>query len=392
MTIRVLFWVQHLLGTGHLRRALTLARAMAEAGLRVVVASGGMPAPWLGANRVELIQLPPVRASDLTFASLLDEHDRPVDHRLLAMRRERLLALFRELRPQVVITEMFPFGRRAFRSELIPLLEAAAAARPRPWRLCSVRDVLVRKPDPEGYAWMLEQARAHYDRVLVHTDPRLIPFELTFPHARELGARLVETGYVVEPPAPPSAEGRGEVLVSAGGGRVGAALLEAAITARDRSRLRERPWRLIAGGNLAGATYEGVRIALPEGCILERQREDFPALLANSLLSISQAGYNTVLEGLRFQKPMVLVPFETATETEQRTRAERLVQLGLAEVVWESGLTPQRLAGAVDRAFGRLPGAWPDVALDGGLRTARLVARWAAAPAPREGAGPEGPG
>jgi predicted glycosyltransferase len=392
MTIRVLFWVQHLLGTGHLRRALTLARAMAEAGLRVVVASGGMPAPWLGANRVELIQLPPVRASDLTFASLLDEHDRPVDHRLLAMRRERLLALFRELRPQVVITEMFPFGRRAFRSELIPLLEAAAAARPRPWRLCSVRDVLVRKPDPEGYAWMLEQARAHYDRVLVHTDPRLIPFELTFPHARELGARLVETGYVVEPPAPPSAEGRGEVLVSAGGGRVGAALLEAAITARDRSRLRERPWRLIAGGNLAGATYEGVRIALPEGCILERQREDFPALLANSLLSISQAGYNTVLEGLRFQKPMVLVPFETATETEQRTRAERLVQLGLAEVVWESGLTPQRLAGAVDRAFRRLPGAWPDVALDGGLRTARLVARWAAAPAPREGAGPEGPG
>jgi predicted glycosyltransferase len=392
MTIRVLFWVQHLLGTGHLRRALTLARAMAEAGLRVVVAGGGMPAPWLGANRVELIQLPPVRASDLTFASLLDEHDRPVDHRLLAMRRERLLALFRELRPQVVITEMFPFGRRAFRSELIPLLEAAAAARPRPWRLCSVRDVLVRKPDPEGYAWMLEQARAHYDRVLVHTDPRLIPFELTFPHARELGARLVETGYVVEPPAPPSAEGRGEVLVSAGGGRVGAALLEAAITARDRSRLRERPWRLIAGGNLAGATYEGVRIALPEGCILERQREDFPALLANSLLSISQAGYNTVLEGLRFQKPMVLVPFETATETEQRTRAERLVQLGLAEVVWESGLTPQRLAGAVDRAFRRLPGAWPDVALDGGLRTARLVARWAAAPAPREGAGPEGPG
>jgi predicted glycosyltransferase len=386
----VLFWVQHLLGSGHLKRALILARAMAEAGLRVVVASGGMPAPWLGASGVDLVQLPPVRASDRTFAGLLDQHGRPVDDRLRAMRRERLLALFRELRPRVVITEMFPFGRRAFRFELIPLLEAAAAARA--WRLCSVRDVLVRKPDPEGYAWMLEQARAHYDRVLVHTDPRIIPFELTFPHARALGARLVETGYVVEPDVARTADGRGEVVVSAGGGRVGAALLEIAIAARGRSRLREQPWRLIAGGNLADDAFARLSAGLPEGCVLERQREDFPALLANSLLSISQAGYNTVLEGLRFQKPMVLVPFETATETEQRTRAERLVELGLAEAVWESELTPRMLAGAIDRASRRRLHEWPALALDGSARTARLVARCAAAPAPESSAGPEVPG
>jgi predicted glycosyltransferase len=330
-----------------------------------------------------------VRASDPTFAGLLDERGRPVDDRFRAMRRDRLLALFDELRPRVVITEMFPFGRRAFRFELIPLLEAAAAARPRPWRLCSVRDVLVRKPDPEGYAWMLEQARAHFDRVLVHTDPRVIPFGLTFPHARALGARLVETGYVVEPEVARSAEGGGEVLVSAGGGRVGAALLEVAIAARGRSRLRARPWRLTAGGNLPAAAFEKLGAGLPEGVILERQRDDFPALLANSLLSISQAGYNTVVEGLRFRKPMVLVPFETASETEQRTRAEHLVKLGLAQVVRESELTPQRLAGAIDRAARRRAHRWPALALDGATRTAGLVAGCMAAPAPEAAARPE---
>jgi predicted glycosyltransferase len=380
----VLFWVQNLLGSGHLRRALILARAMAKEGLRVVVASGGTPAPWLGADGVELVQLPPVRASDLTFADLLDEHDRPIDDRFRATRRERLLALFEELRPRAVITEMYPFGRRAFRFELIPLLEAAAAARPRPWRLCSVRDVLVRKPDPERSLWMLEQARGGYDAVLAHTDPRVIPFALTFPHARALGERLIETGYVVEPPPRPTVEGRGEVLVSAGGGRVGAALLEAAIRARAGSRLRTRPWRLVAGGNLPGDAFENLSVRLPEGCILEHRREDFAALLANSLLSVSQAGYNTVVEGLRFQKPMVLVPFETATETEQRTRAERLVELGLAEVVWESGLTPYRLAGAIDRAAGPRPSGWSALALDGAARTARLVSTWAAASADPE--------
>ena len=385
----VLFWVQHLLGSGHLKRAATLARAMATRGLRVVIASGGMPAPWLVGDGVELVQLPPVRASDLSFASLLDEHDQPIDDRFRALRRDRLLALFDELRPRAIVTEMFPFGRRAFRFELVPLLEAAARARPRPWRLCSVRDVLVQKPDPDGYAWMLAQARAHFDRILAHTDPQLIPFGLTFPHAAALGERLVETGYVIEPLTATTAEGRGEVLVSAGGGRVGAALLDLALAARPLSSLHEHPWRLVAGGNVAGDAFQALRARIPQGVVLERQREDFPALLANSLLSISQAGYNTVLEGLRFQKPMVLVPFETATETEQKTRAERLVNLGLAEAVWESELTPRALAGAIDRARRARPGGRPAFALDGAGRTADLVAALAATPAPDLTAAPE---
>jgi predicted glycosyltransferase len=166
-------------------------------------------------------------------------------------------------------------------------------------------------------------------------------------------------------------------------------LLEAALQARPLSRLRARPWRLIAGGNLPGDAFQTLNARLPGGMILDRQRDDFPALLANSLLSISQAGYNTVLEGLRFHKPMVLVPFETATETEQRTRAERLVDLGFAEVVWESELTPQALAGAVDRAWRTRPVRRPELRLDGAARSADLVAALAATPVPDPIAAPE---
>jgi predicted glycosyltransferase len=88
----VLFWVQHLLGSGHLKRAAILARAMTKRGLRVVMATGGTPAPWLVGDDLDLVQLPPVRASDLSFTSLLDEHDRPIDDRFRTMRRDRLLA------------------------------------------------------------------------------------------------------------------------------------------------------------------------------------------------------------------------------------------------------------------------------------------------------------
>jgi predicted glycosyltransferase len=383
--MRVLFWVQHLLGTGHLKRAATLARALVERGLEVTLVSGGPPAPWLVPDGVALVQLPWVRARDLAFSALVDADDRPIDDIFRAARRERLLACFTALEPRVVITEMFPFGRRAFRFELLPLLAAAAAARPRPWLVGSVRDILVPKPVRERYSWMRDLALAHYDRVLVHTDPALIPFDLTFPFARDLGTRLVNTGYVVET-GPPARAGD-EVLVSAGGGRVGSALVAAAIAARPLSRQRDRPWRVIAGGAVDGAGLPSRPTALPPGIAVEHQRDDFQSLLAKSLLSVSQAGYNTVVEVLSLGKPMVLVPFETVTETEQRLRAERLSALGLAEVVLGGELTPSTLARAIDRVVAQPPERRPALDLDGAGTSARLVAELAARGAREEAAG-----
>jgi len=386
--MRVLFWVQQLLGSGHLKRAATLARAMADEGLEVTLAAGGMPMAFVLPRRVEVVQLPAIRTSDPSFAQLVDAVGQPVHDALWQERQARLQHLLAERRPQVLITEMFPFGRRAFRRELLPLLEAAAAMRPRPWRLCSVRDILVRKPTAESYAWMRDLALAHYDRILVHTDPQLIPFDLTFPFAAALRDRLVETGYVVDAAATPAGypPGPPEVLVSAGGGRVGAALLEAALEARGLTGLAKAPWRLVAGGNLAVDRFAALAARLPDGVALDRQRADFDGLFANSLLSVSQAGYNTVVEGLRLGKPMVLVPFETASETEQRIRAERLASLGLAEVVWERELAASSLARAIDAAYRRPASAGPGLDraalnLDGAVTTARLVAALARQPA-----------
>jgi predicted glycosyltransferase len=391
--MRVLFWVQQLLGSGHLKRAATLARAMADEGLEVTLAAGGMPMPSLLPAGIEVVQLPAIRTSDPSFAQLVDAAGRALDDAIWQERQARLQHLLAERRPQVLITEMFPFGRRAFRRELLPLLEAAAAMRPRPWRLCSVRDILVKKPTLEGYAWMRDLALAHYDRILVHTDPQLIPFDLTFPFAAALRDRLVDTGYVVDAVAPAAAPSPGlaEVLVSAGGGRVGAALLEAAIEARGLTSLAQAPWRLVAGGNLDADRFAALEARLPDGVALDRHRPDFDALFANSLLSVSQAGYNTVVEGLRLGKPMVLVPFETASETEQRIRAERLASLGLAEAVWESALAASSLAQAIDAAY-RRPARTGPVAdpaalnltalnLDGAATTARLVRALARQPA-----------
>ena len=64
---KVLFYVQHLLGIGHLKRATTLARAMTDAGLQVTVVSGGEYVPVIDDSGMEFVQLPAIRAEDRTF-------------------------------------------------------------------------------------------------------------------------------------------------------------------------------------------------------------------------------------------------------------------------------------------------------------------------------------
>jgi predicted glycosyltransferase len=375
--MRVLFWVQHLLGTGHLRRALTLGQAMAAHGLEVMIASGGAPLVLELPERVALAQLTPLRAADEAFA-IQGTDGRPVDAALWQARRAQLLDLYDRLRPRVLMTEMFPFGRRAFRDELLPLLEAAG--RHGVWRIASVRDVLVQKAAPEHYHWMRDLTLARYDRVFVHTDPLLVPFGLTFPFAADLGPRLVSTGYVAPPAvtSPIGGQAPSEILVSAGGGRVGRALLEAALGARPLSHLGgDVPWRLVTGVGFPREHLARLAQGAPEGIIIEHEREDFQALLANSLLSVSQAGYNTVVEALRYKKRMVLVPFETGTETEQRVRADRLAAAGLAVTVAAGELDAQHLASAIDAALGASRTPSQAVDLDGATRTADLVARLA---------------
>src|SRR6202008_1163699 len=107
-------------------------------------------------------------AADESFRTLLDETGAAVDETWRTRRRALLLARFEAVRPDVVITELFPLGRRAMSFELVPLLEAAYGRSPRPLMLASVRDVLAGKSDPKKTDEMVARTLAWYDRVLVH--------------------------------------------------------------------------------------------------------------------------------------------------------------------------------------------------------------------------------
>lgn len=386
MAGRVFFYVQHLLGIGHLKRSATLASALAAAGLEVTFASGGPAVPGIAPEGARLVQLPAASAADLSFRTLVDESGRAVDEAWKRRRAAALMDAWREASADVLLIELFPFGRRQMRFELLPLLEAACSAAPRPVIVSSVRDILGGgQKDPKKQDEMLATFGKYFDHVLVHSDPDLVSFDRTFRHAPRLGARLHYTGFISDRLAASSrgetTTGAGEVVVSAGGGAVGMPLLRTAIQARQLTRLRDRTWRVIAGINCAEADYEALvqlaRKEVGEGVIVERFRPDFPSLIANCELSISQAGYNTLMDILQAGARAVVVPFAEGGETEQGLRAQLLAARGLVEVVPESGLTPAALAAATDRAARRprMPAAAAN--LEGAAESAALVAKWA---------------
>ena len=375
MTPSVLFYVQYLLGIGHLQRSLRIAEALAQDGIAVTRVSGGKPVALPRNPSIRFVQLTPVGARDARF-ELIDSAGNPIDDALREARRAALLAAFATARPDAVVLEGFPFARRAFRFELEPLIGAVRATTPRPRLLCSVRDIVVIRDDPRRHRDIVERVRCDFDAVLVHGDPALIPFDASFPAAPDIADRVIYTGYVCPPAGPTDGAAPtdgDEVVVSAGGGAAGHALLKAALAARRSGCLAGLQWRLLTGTNLPEPDFAALCADAPAGVAVERFCYNFVNLLRTCRVSVSQAGYNTVLDILAARARAVLVPFAAGRETEQLMRAERLAALGAVEVVRENALSPQNLAAAIERAAVREPAA---VAIDtgGAACTARLIA------------------
>ena len=378
-TPRVLIYVQHLLGTGHVMRAAAIGRALTAHGCPVTMVCGNTLPPTLETDGLNVISLPPVRARDASFRELVDENDEAITDAWKARRRDLLLQVYEDCQPDVILTETYPFGRRQMSFELEPLMETARARANPPLIVGSVRDILVPKPDPRKEEAMAEVALRYFDLILVHSDADMVRLGDSFRYADRVEHLLTYTGYVylAKPADPPADDGKDEVVVSCGGGVGAFHLLDCASKARAHStRAGDTRWRLLAGYHMSEDEFDTLKTAAPDGVIVERARPDFPGLLRRARVSVSQAGYNTTLDVLAAGVPSVLVPFAQLEESEQTVRATALAEHGRVVYAQDTTLTPQSLARAVDDALG-MPMKDHPTGMDGADVSARtLLEAW----------------
>lgn len=379
----VLFYVQHLQGIGHVVRSRRIAEALARAGFDVSLVLGGLPVDGLAPDGLNVIQLPPLKAGPASFRDLLTATGEVADSAYKDRRREMLLDAFDITRPDIVLIEAFPFDRPQMHFELVPLLEQAATARPRPLIVSSIRDILQFKPNPDRDRTALELLESYFDHVLVHGAPALAKLGDTFRHADRIAGMVTYTGIVA--PAAPSAppDERFDVIISTGGGATdGHALLDAAMRARPLSRvLRDARWLALTGPYVDAVHQTSLAsTAAMSGVTLRAFVPGLANLLAAARVSISQAGYNTVADLLRTGCRAVLCPYAGIRQNEQSERAARLAAGGWAVAVPHDEISPEAIAVAVDRATA-MPVPRHSLDLDGASRTASvlqmLYSQWA---------------
>jgi len=373
----ILFYCQHSLGMGHLVRSLALADGFSRR-FRVVLLNGGrMPKGIIVPAGIEVVNLPPLGMND---AGALVSYDKRVSVDRALDRRQRIIReSFAKLRPAVVLVELFPFGRKKFAGELLPLLHAARQPETRALVVCSLRDILVsqRKKQQEHDDRAATWANEFFDLVLVHSDPSFARFEESFQPRIPLRVPVQYTGFVVprgvtlrRGPSP-----RKSIVVSAGGGVVGEPLLRLAIEAHQHfAEDAGIEMKIIGGPLLPQESWQLLR-SLARGrkrLKLIRHVSDLAGELSAAAVSISQAGYNTCLDVLRAGVPALLVPFAREDENEQRTRALRLQDLGLVKVLDEREQTSERLATEI-RGLLNFKFARPALDLNGAERSAELI-------------------
>lgn len=379
---RLLFYCQHILGMGHLIRSMEIVKGLTS-DFQVCFINGGeviqgFPVP----ESVEVVNLPGIK-TDTEFREL-----QTVDtYRSLSAvqddRQVQLLQVLDDFQPDVLMIELFPFGRRRFSFELIPLLKEAKARGVKV--ICSLRDIVVTKQDQAKHEAKICRLINHYfDQLLIHGDPQLHPLTDSFSRLGDLNCEIHYTGYVAQQPENHNLTLVDQILlkrqepmivVSVGGGRFGHELLQGMVGAAEL--LADRiPHHIcmFTGPFIPDQVFWDLKQA-GQDCTnlsINRYTPNLLAYLQRSDLSVNMSGYNTTMNILTTGVRALMLPFTGNDDEEQTLRAQRLDQLGLAQMLHASEITPERLAQRVQEALTRQPQRM-HFNLDGVTNTATLV-------------------
>ncbi len=314
-------------------------------------------------NGIDYIKLPCLKrseAGDLGVRFLDLESDE-----VIGLRKQLILSSVRSFRPDVVFVDKKPAG---LAGELEPALRYLKACMPATKVMLVLRDILD-APAPTREQWRKsgsdELVEWFYDSVLVLGSAPIFDMREEYGFSPGVQDKIIHCGYVKRQPGRGSrvsirvelgvVAGEKLILVTAGGGEDGCALMQAYVAG-----LKLMPTE----ANVRTVIVTGPEMARSRCLQLKRElagrsdvrvlefTDDLMSYMDAADLVISMAGYNTVCELLTLRKPAILVP-RVEPVAEQRIRAERMSTFGLFETLLPSELSARAFADAIGRQLRR---------------------------------------
>ena len=351
---KLLFYCQHILGMGHLVRSMEIVRGFMSDFQVCFINGGQIIKEFEIPDAVEVINLPAIK-TDSEFKQL-----KPVDESLsLAevqeLRKSKLLQIAEEFQPDVLIIELFPFGRGKFSFELIPFLEKLQASKKPVKIVSSLRDIVVTKTNQEKYEnKVCRLMNQYFDMLLIHGDPNFITLNQSFSRVKDIQCQTEYTGYVVQKPSvnPELTKEDREILdseqplilVSVGGGRFGHELIDCVVESADILKQKIPHQIQVFTGPFSPDDKVKLWQKLTESkqnINVSRYTQNLISYMQKADLSISMSGYNTTLNVMTTGVRAMILPFKGNNDQEQRIRAGKLDSLGVVKMLDESDLQPE---------------------------------------------------
>ena len=356
---KLLFYCQHILGMGHLVRSMEIVRGLVKDFQVCFINGGEIVEGFVVPKGIEIVNLPALK-TDTEFQTLHVVDSEYSLEEVQAMRTEKLLAVVDRFQPDVVVIELFPFGRKKFAFELIPMLDKIKASKKPIKVACSLRDIVVGKKNQAKHEdKVCRIMNQYFDLLLVHSDRDFIPLSETFSREADLTCKVYYTGYVTQPidrfdlSAISDFDRKAlycdkpKILVSVGGGRFGHELLKSiAKTARILEPILPHHIHLFTGPFVPDfVLYDLQKRA--EDCSNLTVRRYTACLLdymQQAALSINMGGYNTTMNVLTTGVRSLMLPFTGNGDKEQEIRAMKLAECGILELLAPEDLVPEVMA------------------------------------------------
>lgn len=328
--MKILIYSQHILGMGHLARASKLADLLNGNHTVTLMSGGETPTSFTPPEGVSFMEIPSLK-SDETYNKLFSASGKTLE-KTWEERRECLEQLNAY---DVLITELFPFGRIAFTQEIVGLIQHLRLRNPKLRVISSVRDHLSDPLTSSGK----EALQKFYQGVLVHGDFELDSKNVfTSKEGLIFGIPFVYTGYLAKRL---SLKKEDHFIASVGGGSVDGDLITKIVSSTT--------------------TKSGIIFSGPLGKIIDRKpREKFvfheavpslAPLLSRARLSVGLAGHNTLLEAIAGGTFSLTYPLPLGNE--QMDRAKMLEKRSFLKILSEQDLMPMRLGKLIDDNFDR---------------------------------------
>jgi len=376
--MKICYYCQHILGIGHFHRSLEICRVL-DRTHQVTMILGG-PDVSVDEASISIHQLPGLRM-DEQFSGLTPCDPLPLEV-VKERRQTELLSFVRKYRPDCMIIELYPFGRKNFRFELEPLLDLLSVEDCSVF--CSLRDILVEKKEGRDKfeRRAVDTLNNYFSGLLIHADPDLVTLDETFGKTDEITTKIHYTGFITPKPSPGARERirkslridetKQLIVASIGSGSVGVELIEAAIMGvKKLSETRNDViLQVFTGPYLDESRYRQLCKMSNDSMRVSRFTDQFPDWLAAADLSLSMAGYNTTMNVLTTGVPALMYPFDQ--NREQRMRISRISSSESVALIERSDLGVEKLSRTIDIMLDK-PRFSSSIMLDGAVRTAAII-------------------